>query len=75
MSTLYLLKRSDPNDVGYDEYEGFVIVAETENRARMMAQDKEHHKDWLGDGCKVEILSADLWDNKPRIVLSSFNAG
>lgn len=72
---LYLLTRSDPDDVDYDEYNGFVIAAETENRARLMAQDKEHTKDWIGDGCKVEILSADLWDNQPRIVLSDFRAG
>jgi hypothetical protein len=72
---LYLLKRDD-SWIGYDEYVGFVVRAESEEQAREIVSKtngQEGGKTWL-DASKA---SCDLIDQagSPGIILDSFNAG
>ena len=66
---LFLLTRTD--DVGYDEYDSFVIAAHTEYEAREMAA-------WEGvitapPTCRVVGQAGN--DIPPGVVLGSFRAG
>lgn len=75
---IYLLKRD--NKVGYDEYDGFVIAANTEDEARQMAAEEaadEGKNIWLSpvsDDVRVVKIGINDYPN-PEIILDSFNAG
>ena len=76
MSKLYLLKRMD--SVGYDEYDGFVVAADTETEARDFAA-KESADEGAGVwnsqlDCSCTLLALSSKHSK-GIVLGSFNAG
>lgn len=65
----YLVKRTD--EVGWDEYNGAVVVAESPEKAIEMLDIKPGMWQW-GSG-KVEVTEIDL--TKPEIILQDFNAG
>lgn len=81
---VYRVERMDA--VGYDEFDGFVCVASSEDAARSMYPDEP---DGPGDPCTmarpdeswpprrkvVVTLIAEGAPGPARIVLSSFNAG
>ena len=70
---LWVLSRRD--HCGYDEYDGFVVIAETETVARAFAASNaadEGGGTWLSDehsSCTETTLG------KPGMILGSFNAG
>lgn len=63
---LYLARRTDEMD--YDEYGGFVIVANTPTEARKMANKKQCG--WY----KIDRLGKSVRYKKPEIILGSFVA-
>ena len=69
---LYLLTRLDQID--WDEYTGFVIIAETPKEAKNIAieaEDEEMTHDW-----KCTLISRTVEPNvKSGVILSSFSAG
>lgn len=73
---LWLLNRTD--NIGYDEYAGYVIAAETENEARLIAavnHADEGSEVWEGQlTCTAECI-ADATNREAGIILESFNAG
>lgn len=71
---IYLLERFDSAD--YEEYAGFVIRAEDEKSARIMASKKKDQGDasrWMDD--KQTSCEEVNQDGEPDIILDSFNAG
>lgn len=56
------------NEVGYDEYDGFVVVAANETNALEMVKDK--FNEWQG-----EIHAEEVDMTKEHVVLDSFCAG
>lgn len=67
---LWLVERSDMQAVDYDEYDSFVIAAETDYEARDIAQDRERHaKGWIATQIAARTTCA------RGVVLGSFNAG
>jgi hypothetical protein len=74
---LYLVER---DDWGYDEYDGFVVAANTEEEA-MALINKEHDpernfSDWPNVGNKtIEKIGTTDSYTEPEIILDSFNAG
>lgn len=72
MNKLWVLKR-DPTVVGYDEYDGFVICAASEDEARTIAAKHaadEGMASWIACPVCVEIST-----ERAGVILSSFNAG
>jgi len=62
---IFLVKRTD--STGWDEYDSFVIVADSKEEAIKLADGEEKNaKGWIAK----EVIADAL-----RIVLSSFNAG
>jgi hypothetical protein len=61
------------NKIGWDEYEGAVIVAKNENQAReIAAAEMRDGTNWQDESTvKVEIVG----NKESGVVLSSFNAG
>lgn len=72
MMKVYLLTRI--GKIGYDEYDGKVIVAENEDEARIIANIRtgDEGKIWE-DPTKVVIVEVNA--KYTSIVLTSFNAG
>jgi hypothetical protein len=70
---LYHLDRIYDDQWGYDEYDGFVIRAETEHRAREIAVAKSEES-WFGDPTKSTCVVLDA-DGEEGIILASFMAG
>lgn len=70
---LYLVARTD--DIGYDEYDAFVVRAASPEDAAAVVADS-HNYTWPvkngGENIEVTELSA---DGEETIILSSFNAG
>ena len=54
--------------VGYDEYDGFVVVAANETNALKMVKDKFNQ--WQGE---IHVKEVDM--TKEHVVLDSFCAG
>jgi hypothetical protein len=78
LPSIWLLERLDKSAIGYDEYLGFTIVAETEAEARNLAAF--HHANegstiWLSPALSSCTLLGIANDPTPRILLDSFNAG
>lgn len=76
MLKLFVLNLSD---VGWDQFNGFAVLAENETQARRLAQDAanagEYGKGgepWINQATCEELT---LWRGPARVVLSSFNAG
>jgi hypothetical protein len=71
---LFLLKR-DGSDIGYDQYDSFVIIAKNEEEARNIADNS------CGDEGRIwnnkDLVSCDiiLPKGSSGIISSSFNAG
>jgi len=62
---IFKVERTD--DVDYDQYDAFVIVAESNKKAIELAKKKEHDgKKWKTKEIKMD---------KEYMVLGSFNAG
>jgi hypothetical protein len=72
-----LLQRKD--DVGFDEYDGFVIIASSTQFARKMASDlaaDEGADIWLDKTkCTATIIGEAKSSDRQYVVLDSFNAG
>ena len=69
---IYLIKRND--DVGYDEYDSAVVIAESPERALKIAKSIYGVLQW--NGWKNWDVSVALVDtNKDGLLLSSYNAG
>lgn len=64
---VYLVRRTD--DIDYDEYDGYVVVAENPKKAKELCK-------W---GTFVEPKDIEVKEVKvglkPRVILGSFNAG
>lgn len=78
---LWILKR-DLKEIGYDEAAGFVVRAESEEKARRIVAEAEYPKDGPGDeGGKFwldrGLTSCDELptEGAPDIILRDFNAG
>jgi len=72
MLNFYKVSRND--DVGWDEYDSAVIVAESPEDA--IAFLKAHYEDWETDTWGEWDVSAELVEpNEKKIVIKSFNAG
>ena len=71
---IYIIKRTDA--IGWDEYEGFVVVAKNEQEAREIASKEaadEGEDIWFNHAyTRCEVVDTLVG---PRVVLSSFNAG
>lgn len=73
MSKLYLLKRI--NRLGYDEYDGFLISADSESEARSLCKYADEGDIW-GDSSEVSCKEVAPYTEEPKgIVLERFNAG
>lgn len=72
---LWLVKRSDAENLGWDEYLGFVIAAHTPERAREMAH--EHAREsWWQDPMRTPIEHVgEAAFPEERVILDSFRAG
>ena len=71
---IYLLERT--GRVGYDEYDGFVIAADTETEARSLCDSGDEGDIWgnqLDVSCTLIGEASENWER--GIVLGSFNAG
>lgn len=77
-------------EVGYDEYDSCVVVAEDENAVRAMLKDSNSDSKWEGSKSlfvngedagvwfynhQGEILIEEVDLTKPALVCASFNAG
>ena len=72
---IYILSRSDKID--YDEYDAFVVVAESSEQAMEYTRSvhpKKSYDDWSDDVEALLIGTTDKYD-EPLILLGSFNAG
>lgn len=85
---IYLVERTD--NFGYDEYNGFVCIAESENQARLMnpAYDNKfdnnlyynfsypYISDWVQDPNSLKVTKIGKADsNQVKIILYSYYAG
>ena len=79
---IFKVERTDK--VGYDEYDSFVIIAESENEARVTDPSGKPVEDsifssWVKvrdlDKLIVTLIGVANEDQEPGIVLTSFNAG
>jgi hypothetical protein len=69
------LERND--DVGWDEYDAFIIVAARELKARQLANSRSGNEGHIWtDISRVDAKVIGLADrNEERIILGSYNAG
>ena len=67
---MYLVERTDRT--GYDEYDSFVVIAESEEEAIALVIEEDFNKSvpWH-EADAIEITL----DEGPRVILGSFNAG
>lgn len=65
---LWLLKRTD--QVGYDEYQGFVVRAETEEQARAVALEF----DSVAEVCLMSCTPIEV-EGEAEVILESYHAG
>lgn len=81
---IYLVYRTDRSRVDYDEFDSFVVVAESEEQARHTHPNGEKIVDgkslnnwaWVDPrDVSVELLGKASEGVKPGIVCASFNAG
>jgi hypothetical protein len=80
---IYLLEQS--LNQNWDTYDSIVVIAESEDKARLINPyddnwaHGEHCRGWVSksdtDKIKVTELGVANKDEKPRVVLASFNAG
>ena len=69
---IYLVSRND--DVGYDEYDSAVVVAETPEAAINMLKEKHgisSHYLWKG----FDVSVTEIIPSNEGVILESFNAG
>ena len=80
MKNLYLVERTD--EVGYDEYDSFVVCAESEEQARSTHPDINNNNDctWINNAdstyisCTYIGVASDHVELN-EVIISSFNAG
>jgi len=75
---IYLIKtKKEEAEVGYDEYDGHVIVANTEQEARALCPNGDEGKaTWdSSEYSTCEELGETTKFNEPSVLLSSYNAG
>lgn len=82
---LYHISQSE--QTGYDTYDSAVVVAESEDAARIMhpdtlsnipRHDVGSYPDWTNDPSKVQVIYLGIADasiTEPRVICASFNAG
>ena len=81
---IYLLEQS--LNQNWDTYDSIVVIAESEDKARLInpyndnwEREDYNYKSWVSksdtDKIKVTELGVANKDEKPRVVLASFNAG
>ena len=84
---IFLVQRTDK--VGYDEYDSFICVANSESQARLMNPnyneiennlyfnfDYPYISDWVKNPNSLVVTKIGKADsNQPRVILSSYNAG
>lgn len=68
---LFLLSRTD--NVGYDEYDAFLVRAKTEEEARQLANPKGSWSSWT----TPENITCEIISNRgvAGVIIASFNAG
>ena len=70
---IYTLKRTDV--IGWDEYEGFVVKADSEERAlEIIKEETRRDFDFYKDKLKINLVGYTI-DSEECILLESFNAG
>jgi hypothetical protein len=63
-------------EVGYDEYDAFVVIAETAGKARKLANEEECREgDRIWANPELASCAELKAEGEPRVVLGSFNAG
>jgi hypothetical protein len=73
---LYLLTRTD--NVGYDEFDSFVIAANTEEEALALKRPEpdDNYPTWAQDkDVEVKLIGTTTEYTEPTDILGSFNAG
>lgn len=70
---LYLLSRTD--QVGYDEYDAFVVAANDELEAKLFLAQKYDSDDEWSDKVEVKAIGITGKYTEPTEILGSFNAG
>ena len=77
MRNIYLIKptKVEENKIDYDEYVGFVIIADTAKEARKLCLTGDESKyRWLNSK-RSSVRKIGETKLKPQVVLASLNAG
>ena len=77
MRNIYLIEPTEVErkEIDYDEYDGFVIIADTAKEARKMCLTGDEGKyRWLRPK-RSSVRKIGETKLKPQVVLASFNAG
>lgn len=69
---IYLLNRTD--DIGYDEYDSKIVVAETARRARKLANEHVGNEGTVWQNTEI-VTCRQVSTTEEGEVLASFNAG
>ena len=69
---IYLLRRKD--NIGYDEYDSKVIVADSEQRARKLANEFVGDEGTIWDNPKF-VTCEEVDNTLEGVLITSFNAG
>jgi hypothetical protein len=71
---IYICERD--GEVGYDEYNSFVVIAANEWEARALAQQEANESEWHPNGEFIRGKCTEVTDfETARVLLGSFNAG
>jgi hypothetical protein len=75
---IYIVERKR-EDVGYDEFDSHMVVANNKKEARSVASKgcaNEGEQCWTSNECEVKKISSyDGKETKAKIIHSSYNAG
>lgn len=87
---IYLIERAENAYIGYDEFDSAVVIADTEEQARLMHPDWEpswspereleefsdYAHDWEDSPAKVRVTLIGTAERpERRVICASFNAG
>lgn len=76
---LYLVSRTDRDQVSYDEYDAFVVAASNEIEATLFLLDKHDkyaYSDWPAlNKTEVKLIGTTTEYTETTEILGSFNAG
>jgi hypothetical protein len=75
----YIYKLTQNENTNYDTYDGFIVVANSEEQAHLIVEGTVSHREWCErEYVKVEAIAPcmkDVNEFDNPILLGSFNAG